>query len=34
MRTKKGTRMDAKFDLNIEKILKDWETHHAIGEIL
>ncbi len=23
-----------KFDLNIEKILEDWETHHAIREII
>ncbi len=22
------------FDLNIEKILEDWETHHAIREII
>ena len=23
-----------KFDLNIEKILEDWEMHHAIREII
>ena len=23
-----------KFDLNIEKILENWETHHAIREII
>ena len=23
-----------KFDLNIEKILEDWEVHHAIREII
>ena len=27
--------MDAKkFDLNIEKILEDWEIHHAIREVI
>jgi DNA gyrase/topoisomerase IV subunit B len=23
-----------KFDLNIEKILEDWETYHAIREVI
>ena len=23
-----------KFDLNIEKILEDWDTHHALREII
>jgi len=23
-----------KFDLNIEKILEDWEVHHAIREVV
>ena len=26
--------MDKKFDLNIEKILEDWEVYHAIREVI
>ena len=26
--------MNKKFDLNIEKILEDWEVYHAIREVI
>ena len=34
MPTTDGTRGDRRFDLNIERVLEDWEVHHAIREII
>ena len=32
--TTDGTRGGRRFDLNIERVLEDWEVHHAIREII
>ncbi len=34
MPTTDGTWGDRRFDLNIERVLEDWEVHHAIREII